>query len=240
MGRGIIGKFLKGAAEVAVPAAYAEQAAQIQAKRDATLQAYAEKNLDTANKFQTSERVAGQEFTGGENRKNRTHAEGMQDDSQEFTGGENRKNRELTQEQLEMSKKQHEKVMKKMDQEIEANKYSLEQTKKIKTLMDKYEVSTDAVVRDGIAEAILILQGKDPSADYDFKTLRRTDPVTYEVVNDLIRVNKRTGQAEDITGQTNVPPSSKYKTPEEVRAAHASKLISREQARAEIKSMSAL
>lgn len=80
-----LGKALTGAAQVAMPAALAKQQADIQRMRDETLNKYQsardDKMIEADDRraaedrtFRTGERVAGQEFTAGENASDRENA----------------------------------------------------------------------------------------------------------------------------------------------------------------------
>jgi len=62
MARGLIGKAIRGAAAVAVPALMEQHRANILAEREERMREYREQETIDARKFQTSERVAGQEF----------------------------------------------------------------------------------------------------------------------------------------------------------------------------------
>lgn len=83
-----LGKGLTGAAEVAVPAAFAQQQKQIQTARDERLQSYSKENSANERAFRTEERLAGEEFTAGENILNREQQTGERKGGELFASGE--------------------------------------------------------------------------------------------------------------------------------------------------------
>lgn len=106
----IFGKMMQGAASVAVPAALAEQAARIQAKRDEKLQGYAQQNMQANQTYQSAENAANREFTASENAASRDLQQQQIDLSEmklDLEGPEREKRLELLSSQIEGSKLQN-------------------------------------------------------------------------------------------------------------------------------------
>lgn len=146
---GIIGKMLKGAADVAIPMAMEEQKARIMAKRDAVLMGHQREMAAEDRDFRKGEREAGQEFTAGQNTEQRDFTAEQNREQREFIQGENEAGRALESERIGIAREQ-----------LEATRDGQKILNEINTL--KLENAEDQ------QKALAILN--DPSASQESKT----------------------------------------------------------------------
>lgn len=105
----ILGKLASGAAEVLVPAALAEQAARIQAQRDARLQQYAKESQTSQNTFVSGENAADRTHESTMATEERTYQDTVRTNEREYNA-EERKQR-LEQLGLQIDNAQLQKTM---------------------------------------------------------------------------------------------------------------------------------
>lgn len=231
---GAIGKFAKGVAEVGVPAALEQHRANILAKRDSVLQGY---NME-AQKDQ-------QEFTKGENDRQRTltreerkadreHELGMQGQAQEFTGEQNDLDRAIEEARLEIQEGAQALDSKRIDSIIQLTNLQIEDlgldmgTKK--QVNELQQAVVDADTPDAMDAALTRLQGFLGKEIYNPMTVYgEEDPVTGNQPRASGVINTVTGGFTPMGMPTDTQPD--LTTPEGIRSAMRSGNINRDRAR---------
>lgn len=146
MGRGLIGKFMSGVSAVAVPAALANQAAEIEQRRMATLQGYQQQNMGIQQEYQRENTAANQSFTAGQNSLDREQRQ---------------QGLEMQQQGLDMQSKQFDIARQQAELAIKSGELGLVQAKRLEkqynVLMDP-EATEDQRMK--ASENILAFTGK--------------------------------------------------------------------------------
>lgn len=218
MARGIIGKALRGAAAVAVPAALEQQRAEIMAERDARLEGYAsarEQRGYAHDKTMQGERLTAQ---ATESEKDRGLTREGHDIQRESVS--------LARQQLDINKTGAE-----MDQQIKA--IELDNATTLRSLYDQYKTETDPEKIAEIERRIDVFNNK---SNDNYLPVQIKDAMG-DYTGDIRIFDKRRGQwVDDKRGGG----AAEYSTPEEVRDAYKSGKITRDKAKELIGSMQAL
>lgn len=227
---GTIGRFLGGAAQVAVPAALEEQRARIQAKRDEVLNGYRSGELKAEQEFRHTEGEANRALE----RQGQADTAAYRTKALEQGGQESERNDKLRSQQLDIA-------LKGLDDQKAANALKrnvdqLELDQKTKWF-DAFKVATDpasdAASKESATESMNLLAGRGGKSDYKFMMAADENGD----MNQLVIGNQRTGASSAIpvaalsSAKTTpadadaAPPSAKgqsiegYASPEEVRKA---------------------
>ena len=239
---GTIGRFLGGAAQVAIPAALEEQRARIQAQRDAVLMSY-----------RKGEIAAEQEFRAGEGDKNRAVQEKGQAADAEYRAKvleqgarESERNDELRGKQLDIALEGlgDQKATNAMKRQVEELDFKQKQEWN-KQFAIATDTKADQAAREAAMDAMNLLAGKTAGNNYKFM-MAAADEVSGEPAM-LVIGDQRSGKSSrvpvtalplegDEPAATPPPKAAPgaaidgYDSKEAVRAAFRSKKLTEEQA----------
>ena len=169
---GIIGKFLKGVSDVAVPAAVANQAAQIELKRMEKLQGYnqqniqaqqdfAVQNMDTRQGYAVDNLEQQQDFAVENREQQQKMTLENQDQQNIFTSEENQKMNDLTAQGLEIEGERLELAKQQAEIVLETAELGLVDQRRLSALYESaVDPDIDEAQRNSISEQILVLTGQ--------------------------------------------------------------------------------
>lgn len=143
--RGLIGKFVRGAAQAGVPMLMAEHQSRVQEKRDAILQSYQQQNMATQQKFGGDQNAEDRNLTRTENQANRDQR-----------AGENAQQVALQAGQLALETRKVESMLEAAEQALGSGEFGLVESQYLAGLMkivtdenSTEEAKTDAIKRIG-------------------------------------------------------------------------------------------
>lgn len=90
-------------------------------------------------------------------------------------------------------------------QDLEKGQMELDQAKQLNAIFQQVQGLTEAndpgaTLRRQLMDQAAILQGKNPGERFDFKTVQGVDPATLESIQQLVRVDPRTGEYQFLGG----------------------------------------
>ena len=169
---GIIGKFLKGVSDVAVPAAMADQAAKIELKRMEKLQGYnrqnmqvqqdfATQNIDTRQGYAVDNLEQQQDFAVENREQQQKMTLENQDQQNIFTSEENQKMNDLTAQGLSIESDRLEIAKQQAEIVLETAELGLVDQRRLSALYESaVDPDIDEAQRNSISEQILVLTGQ--------------------------------------------------------------------------------
>lgn len=178
-----IGKFAQGVAEVAVPAALQERAADIQAKRDARLQEYAQANQATQMEFQGSQREADRSLSQQQHTERLEAQDKWQGQSYELNKADREDRLQLLESQLQGSRIQN-----------ELGQINLDSQRDMREALAK--INDPSVPEEERAAAAEYYNLLNPKAANKFKAIQKRNEYG-DYINEWVLLNEKTGSLTD-------------------------------------------